>query len=118
MATDANNKVFPLAFAVVDYELESSWGWFLECLRDMIGDVIPAKGICIIFEQHIGIKNAIVAWPRDENESTQIFHRYCLRHVASNFNTHFQDSILQSLVLKVGYATQAIKFDNIMESIK
>ena len=61
MATDANNKVFPLAFTVVDYELESSWRWFLECLRDMIGDVIPAKGICIIFEQHIGIKNAIVA---------------------------------------------------------
>ena len=118
MATDANNKVFPLTFAVVDNKSGSRWGWFLECLRDTIGDMMPSEGICIIYDRHIGIKNAIVAWPRDENESTQIFHRYCLRHVASNFNTHFQDSILQSLVLKVGYATQAIKFDNIMESIK
>ena len=33
-------------------------------------------------------------------------------------NTHFQDSILKSLALKAGYATQAIKFDNIMKSIK
>ena len=48
IATDANNKVFPLAFAVVDYESGSSWGWFLQCLRDTIGHVIPNKGICII----------------------------------------------------------------------
>ena len=29
MATDANNKVFPLTFAVVDCESGSSWRWFL-----------------------------------------------------------------------------------------
>ena len=48
MTTDANNKVFPLAFAVVDCELGSNWRWFLQCLRDTIGHVIPNKGICII----------------------------------------------------------------------
>ena len=48
MATDANNKVFPLAFAVVDCESGSNWRWFLQCLRDMIGHVIPDEGICII----------------------------------------------------------------------
>ena len=105
MATDANNKVFPLAFAIMDCELGSSWGWFLECLRDTIGDVIPAEGICIISDRHIGIKNAIVAWLRDENRRTWVFHKYCLRHVTSNFNKHFQDSILKSLALKVRYAT-------------
>ena len=41
MTTDANNKVFPLAFVVVDCESGSNCGWFLECLRDMIGDIIP-----------------------------------------------------------------------------
>jgi len=59
MTTDANNNVFPLAFAVVDCESGTSWGWFLECLRDMVGDVIPDNGICIIYDQHLGIKNAI-----------------------------------------------------------
>ncbi|XP_065630262.1 uncharacterized protein LOC112010632 [Quercus suber] len=48
MATDANNKVFPLAFAVVDCESGPSWRWFLQCLRDTIGHVIPDDGICII----------------------------------------------------------------------
>ena len=118
MTTDANNKVFLLAFVIVDCESGSNWGWFLECLRDTIKNEIPVKDICIISDQHIGIKNTIAAWPRDENGRTRVFYKYCLRHVASNFKTHFQDSILKSLALKAGYATQAINFDNIMESIK
>ena len=118
IATDANNKVFPLAFAVVDIESGSSWGWFLECLRETIRDVIPNEGICIISDQHEGIKNAIAAWPRDENGRLRVFHRYCLRHVTSNFNTHFQDPILKSLALKAGYAIQEAEFNNIMDSIK
>ena len=48
MATDANNKVFPLAFAIVDCESGSSWRWFLQYLRDTIGHVILDEGICII----------------------------------------------------------------------
>ncbi|XP_050255180.1 uncharacterized protein LOC126701084 [Quercus robur] len=59
MATDANNKVFPFAFAIVDSESRSSWRWFLQCLRDAIGHVIPNEGICIISNRHLGIKNTI-----------------------------------------------------------
>ena len=47
MATDANQKVLPLTFAIVDKELRPSWGWFLKCLRISIGHVIPDEGICI-----------------------------------------------------------------------
>ena len=47
-ATDANNKVLPLAFAVMNKELGPSWGWFLECLRISLGDVIADKDIYVI----------------------------------------------------------------------
>ncbi|KAK9997657.1 hypothetical protein SO802_022343 [Lithocarpus litseifolius] len=47
MATNANQKVLPLAFTVVDKESGPSWGWFLECLRISIRHVIPDEGICI-----------------------------------------------------------------------
>ena len=104
MATE-NNKVFPLAFAVVDCESRSSWRWFLQCLRDTIGDVIPDKGMCIISDQHLSIKNAIANCPRGVDGRTRVFHRYCLRYVANNFNTHFQNSTLKSAVLKARYAT-------------
>ena len=84
----------------------------------MIGHVIPNEGICIISDRHLGIKNTIANWPRQDDGRTQVFHRYCLRHVASNFNTHFQNLTLKSMVLKAGYATQVVKFDTIMEYIK
>ena len=64
MATDANQKVLPLAFAVVDKESRPSWGWFLKCLRTLIEHVIPDKGIYIISDRHKGIKCVIREWPR------------------------------------------------------
>nr|XP_023920886.1 uncharacterized protein LOC112032347 [Quercus suber] len=67
MATDANNKVLPLAFAVVDKESGPSWRWFLERLRNALGDVIANKDICIISDRHKGIQNAIANWPRDDD---------------------------------------------------
>ena len=60
----------------------------------------------------------IAIWPKGDDGRTWVFHRYCLRHVASNFNTHFQNSTLKSAALKVVYATQVVKFGTIMESIK
>ncbi|XP_075655061.1 uncharacterized protein LOC142625257 [Castanea sativa] len=118
MATDANQKVLPLAFAVVDKESGASWGWFLECLRNSIGHVIPDEGICIISDRHKGIKCAIAKWPLGDDGKLQVHHRYCIRHVASNFNTHFDDPTLKALALKAGYATHEAKFKSIMQTIK
>ena len=59
MATDANNEIFPLAFAVVDDETGASWGWFLSCLWTAIWDVVPDSGICIISDRHRGIISSI-----------------------------------------------------------
>ena len=80
--------------------------------------MIPKEGICIISDRHLDIKNGIANWPRGDDGQTWVFHRYCLQHVASNFNTHFQNLTLKLATLKAGYASQIVKFDTIMESIK
>ena len=67
MTTNANNKVLPLAFAVVDKESRPSWGWFLERLKISLADVIVDKDIYIISDRHKGIQNAIANWPRDDD---------------------------------------------------
>ena len=67
--------------------------------------MIPDEGICIISDRYAGIKSAIAEWPKGDDKILRVFHRYCLRHVASNFNTHFDDPILKALALKAGYAT-------------
>ena len=90
----------------------------LECLRNALGDVIADKDIYIISDRHKGIQNAIANWPRDDDGQQRVVHRYCFRHVASNFNTHYQDATLKSLALKAGYATQEAKFELYMQPIK
>ncbi|XP_075674775.1 uncharacterized protein LOC142643959 [Castanea sativa] len=110
--------VLPLASAIVDKESGASWGWFLECFRNLIGHVIPDEGICIISDRHKSIKCAIAEWPIGDNGKLQVHHRYCLRHVASNFNAHFDDPTLKALALKAGYATHEAKFKSIMQTIK
>ena len=112
MTTDANNEIFPLAFAVVDDETGASWGWFLSCLWKAIQHVVPDSGICIIYDRRRAIISSIEQWPYDY---VQVYHRYCIRHVASNFNTQFKDPFLKSLALKAGYATQAHKLDKILD---
>ena len=53
MATDANNEVYPLAFAVVESESKETWGWLLACLKRFVMD---QTNLCIISDQHSGIK--------------------------------------------------------------
>ena len=68
--------------------------------------------------RHKGIKCAIREWPRGEDGRERVYHRYCLRHVVSNFNRHFDDPTLKALALKAEYATHQAKFDSIMKTIK
>ena len=53
MAIDANNKIYPLAFAVVKSESTETWGWFLACIK---GYVINQSDLCIISDRHSGMQ--------------------------------------------------------------
>ena len=54
MATDGNNEVYPLAFAVVESESTESWGWFLACLLTYVMD---RTNLCIISDRNHGIQS-------------------------------------------------------------
>lgn len=114
MAVDAENEVFPLAFAIVEGESCASWSWFLYCIRLY---VTQRQGICLISSQHKGIISALsnphFCWRPDN-----MFHRFCLRHIASNFNERFHDKHLMEMIMKAGHANQLWKFNAIMEAIR
>ncbi|XP_050280913.1 uncharacterized protein LOC126721880 [Quercus robur] len=76
------------------------------------------KLLLAYLDQDSGIKCAIREWPRGQDGRERVYHRYCLRHVASNFNTHFDNPTLKALALKAGYATHDAKFVSIMQTIK
>lgn len=48
---DANNQVYPIAWAVVDIENKVNWKWFQELLHEDL-DLQGGRGFCIISDQH------------------------------------------------------------------
>ncbi|KAJ9672503.1 hypothetical protein PVL29_025922 [Vitis rotundifolia] len=111
---DANGHVFPLAFAIVEEESQDSWSWFLIALRR---HVTQREGICLISDRHAGI-NAAVRNPSVGWSPPHAQHRYCLRHVVSNFNDKFKNKVLKELAYRAGCQHQPRKYERYMEELK
>ncbi|KAL0449448.1 UNVERIFIED_CONTAM: hypothetical protein Slati_1501200 [Sesamum latifolium] len=112
---DANNQVLPLAFALVDEETTASWTWFLQMLAKYF---LPGEDdrVCLISDRHSGLINAINYVPAFKFPCG--VHRFCLRHVCSNFNNKYKNVQLKDLCWRAGAESSARRFDRIMEEIK
>ena len=96
MATNGNNEIYPLAFAVVESESTESWGWFLACLPTYVMD---QTNLCIISDRHHGIQSCFDDTEhRGYLQPPLVHHWYCLRHLVSNVNTNFNSVALKNLV--------------------
>ena len=74
---DANNQMYPIAWAVVDKESNMNWDWFYDLLfRDIqVGD---GQEWVFISDQQKGILNAVSKWAPEAK------HRNCARHIYAN----------------------------------
>ncbi|GJW25672.1 splicing factor [Tanacetum coccineum] len=78
MGRDANNQMFPIAWAVVSVENKNNWCWFLSLLHDDLS-LGRGSGLTIISDAHKGLIEAVASWfPNAE-------HRQCTRHIYANF---------------------------------
>ncbi|XP_074358231.1 uncharacterized protein LOC141697639 [Apium graveolens] len=106
MAVDGFSHILPLAFAIVEAENLSSWGWFMDRVRKFVAG--RRHGICIISDRHAGIMAVMqrTGWcePLDH-------HRFCIRHLATNFvNAHRKRGLKKDLV-KLASQVQPKKFE-------
>ncbi|KAL0440900.1 UNVERIFIED_CONTAM: hypothetical protein Sradi_0028900 [Sesamum radiatum] len=106
--------VLPLAFAVVDEETYPSWKWFLQQLSRHV--IRGRRGMCLISDRHGGLIKAVREGP--DFVSPHGVHRYCLRHVCSNFNSTIKNVVLKDLCWQAGSKYQLRKFNRIMDEIK
>ncbi|KAL8092638.1 hypothetical protein AgCh_034778 [Apium graveolens] len=62
VAVDGFSHILPLAFAIVESENVSSWGWFMDRLRRFVAG--RRHGICVISDRHAGIIAAMqqIGW--------------------------------------------------------
>jgi hypothetical protein len=112
-AIDANSHLFPLAFAVVQSESGDNWGWFLRHLRERVTD---RDDICLISDRGGGI---IAAVSRVENgwKEPTAHHRFCLRHICSNFNHKFHNNTAKALLYRAGAQHQPRKFETVIQEL-
>ncbi|KAH9616569.1 hypothetical protein KSS87_002203 [Heliosperma pusillum] len=107
MSIDANNQIFPVAFAIVESENNESWSWFMACIRLF---VTKRSGLCVISDRHAGIMNAMSevgsGW-----EELHAFHRICIRHLASNVNTRYRNVKVKNMFGSTAMQFQEKKFD-------
>ncbi|XP_050211779.1 uncharacterized protein LOC126661941 [Mercurialis annua] len=78
---DAANKIFPLAFCVVDSENDASWEWFFNKVRETFG---LREGMCIISDRHDSIKKAI------EKVYPEAHHGICTYHLFNNVKARYR----------------------------
>ncbi|RVX02742.1 Serine/threonine-protein phosphatase 7 long form-like [Vitis vinifera] len=100
------------------YQALSKWMNILQLTNlEQRHHVTQREGICLISDRHAGI-NAAVRNPSVGWSPPHAQHRYCLRHVVSNFNDKFKNKVLKELAYRAGCQHQPWKYERYMEELK
>ncbi|XP_058211693.1 uncharacterized protein LOC131323870 [Rhododendron vialii] len=111
VARDANNQMFPLAFAVVEFETKASWTWFMGLLVNMIGDP-EERGWCFVSDRQKGLTQTFAKlYPNVE-------HRNNISHMYSNFSKVYKGKEWKDLMWKVASVYTIQEFEYHMNAIK
>ncbi|KAL9272287.1 hypothetical protein AKJ16_DCAP09475 [Drosera capensis] len=105
-AVDADDGLFPLAIAVVDFESDENWMWFMSELRKLLGvntDNMPR--LTILSERQPGMVEAV------QTHFPSACHGFCLRYVSERFRDTFKNSKLVNIFWNAVYALTAAEFE-------
>ncbi|KAH0705428.1 hypothetical protein KY289_010504 [Solanum tuberosum] len=111
---DGNDNILPLAFAIVDKESKEAWKWFF---RNLSAHVVKSRqDVCVISYRAKGILTSLQElWRFQEPRA---FHRFCIRHLKSNFQSKFPNKDLSRLMWRAASAHQVRKFESLMWQIR
>ncbi|XP_010501825.1 PREDICTED: uncharacterized protein LOC104779135 [Camelina sativa] len=108
---DGDNRIVPIAWAVVEIENDDNWDWFLRQLSAKL-DLQDGKNIAIISDKQSGLVKAIhEIIPQSE-------HRQCARHIMDNWKRNSHDMELQRLLWKIARSYTVGEFGGHMEALR
>ena len=114
VGVDGNDNILPLAFGIVDKESKEAWKWFFRKLSAHV--IKDREDICIISDRAKGILTSLSElWRLQEPRA---FHRFCLRHLKSNFQSQFPNRDLSNLMWRAATTHQVRKFEALMWEIQ
>ncbi|XP_028799212.1 uncharacterized protein LOC114754590 [Neltuma alba] len=119
-AYDADNKLFPLAYAIVGGETLDDWAWFLGNIKDITGSL----EVTIVSYRHNSIKGVVQAVFGGDR------HAFCYRHMKENYSAEFlkitrgkrrtsgqTKDVALKLLDSIAYARLDRNFDRSMEKL-
>ncbi|KAL4376245.1 hypothetical protein GQ457_02G030690 [Hibiscus cannabinus] len=114
---DANDCIYPIAYAAVESENMSSWHWFLDILKTDL-DIESTFSIAFMSDRQKvssllnGLQEAIEdLFPNAED-------RKCVRHMYTNFKEKHKGQALKDAVWKAARATYLREFEDAMDQLK
>ncbi|XP_010546535.1 PREDICTED: uncharacterized protein LOC104818597 isoform X1 [Tarenaya hassleriana] len=109
MGRDANNGIYPIAWAVVRIEEYDTWSWFIQKLKD---DLCLGQGenITIISDKQKGLVNAV------HSDLPLAHHRMCARHIYANWKKTFKG--LKVLFYKIAKSYHERDYAHQMEELR
>ncbi|GKC02145.1 mutator type transposase [Tanacetum coccineum] len=111
VGVDANNGIYPVAYAIVEAESKASWCWFLNLLGEDLG--IEANfNYTFISDRQKGLIQAIASvFPSAE-------HKYCVRHIHENMKSQFKGGVYKEMLWNAAKATSKGEFKKKMGRAK
>ncbi|XP_019200077.1 PREDICTED: uncharacterized protein LOC109193680 [Ipomoea nil] len=114
VTVDANDSIFPLAYAIVEGEKRESWTWFLMLLKDDL-EISPnvEDEYCFISDKQKGLIQAFV------EVLPGVEHRFCMRHLHANMKVAgFQGKAIKDAVWACARATTVNKFNDALRTLR
>ncbi|XP_010521299.1 PREDICTED: uncharacterized protein LOC104800229 [Tarenaya hassleriana] len=108
---DANNRIYPIAWAVVRIESNDTRAWFIRKLKSdlCLGD---GEKLTILSDKQKGLLNAI------EQELPHAEHRMCARHIYANWKKTFKDMELKLFFWKAAQSYHQGDYTQTMDALK
>ncbi|KAG7560858.1 Zinc finger SWIM-type [Arabidopsis thaliana x Arabidopsis arenosa] len=108
---DGDNRIVPLAWAVVEIENDDNWDWFLRKLSSSLG-LCEMANLAILSDKQSGLVKAIhTILPQAE-------HRQCSKHIMDNWKRDSHDVELQRLFWKIARSYTIEEFNSHMAELK
>ncbi|KAI5349947.1 hypothetical protein L3X38_002838 [Prunus dulcis] len=108
---DANNMTWVIAYAQVEMETKDSWIWFLQLLVKDI-ELANQYGFTFISDKQKFLVEAF------EEVVPNCDHRFCARHLSTNFSLVYKGKILKDAMWRAAFATTVPKFRRAMEVLR
>ncbi|XP_074290274.1 uncharacterized protein LOC141617004 [Silene latifolia] len=108
---DANEQMYPLAWAVVEGENNDSYEWFFQQLKETLGEK-DGNGWTIISDQHQGILTVVA------KELPKAEHRHCARHIFANWHKSYKGDEMKLLFWSCAKAYNKADFNDALNEMR